>query len=349
LLRVSSAAQVDISRTQTNAPVTNTPVKGVLNIAHGSIIEAGESILLDASVDTQIDGQLLMQGGSLNLSASRISLGGVGTTGLSLTGNDFASLSLNELVLTSRSSVDIYGGFMQSFDRLRINAAALDGYGTDTSSLTATELVLLNTAGASADNLVDHSYTGTGDLSLNAQSISLQRGDFKIRGFNTLNMNVANDLTMAANGSLTLDVAEGITLDAGRLTAENGVNYILDAGNSALSLLNSTTSADIDRAVGARVSIKAEQIVHAGFIDLASGVLNMQANGAGASANLQLIDGSVINMSGIEQKFADVSVYSSGGVVKLTAKHGSVNMATQALIDVSGGAGQGRAGAVRLK
>ncbi len=340
LLRVSNSSQVDITR-KGNA----VPASGALIIASGSVIEAGQSMLFDASINTQIDGQLVMKGGSLNLGASRISLGGVGATGLSLTENDFASLSLDELVLTSRSSVDLYG-FNQSFDKLRINAAALDGYGTDASSLTAAELVLTNIGGFTADNTADFTHTGTGDLSLNAQSIGLEKGDFEIRGFKNLNMAAVNDLTMAANGSLKLDLSANAVIDAGRITALGGINYAIDAGNSTLTTLNSTTSTVTDRAIGAQLTIKAGQIVHGGFIDLASGDLNMQAEGSGAGGNLQLANGSVINMSGIERDFADSAVYSSGGMIKLVSKQGAVNMDSQAVINVSGGAGQSNAGAI---
>ena len=65
-------------------------------------------MLLDASQSTTLEGDILMKGGSLNLSANAINMGdidGVNDSALNLSNQKLVNISVDELVLNSRGMV----------------------------------------------------------------------------------------------------------------------------------------------------------------------------------------------------------------------------------------------------
>lgn len=111
LLRVSADEQVDINRVYS----ANQPqgVEGDLTVANNAVLQAEKSMLIDASRSSQINGDIEMDGGSLNLAANEINLGeveGLASTGaLNLSNADLNKLTVDELVLTSRNAVNLRG------------------------------------------------------------------------------------------------------------------------------------------------------------------------------------------------------------------------------------------------
>ena len=86
-MRVASGEQAEIERTGTTGAL------GTLDVQAGATLSAGAgAILLDASRDTSLLGDLSLAGGSLNVGASLITLGapGVAANGLVLTTDDLA-------------------------------------------------------------------------------------------------------------------------------------------------------------------------------------------------------------------------------------------------------------------
>lgn len=337
LLRASSAEQALIDRNG-----SSNPTRGVLNVASGARISAETSMILDASLNSTMAGSLVMEDGSLNLGASRISLGDVTGTpgGLVLDATDLNSLHVNELVLTSRSSVDIHGDFNQSFNHLVIDAAALNGYqGSGENVILQADSVRLGNAGnASSDTTPD----GVGNLTMQAGKLELATGNIALRGFNTVNVN-ASEINLAGSGALDVGQSD-LTLD-GRITAgTRRAQYHIGTDGNIITANTANITVSRSAALAAGLSLAASEIEHGGVIDLASGDVNLLAD----NGDVVLADGSQINVSGIARDFAGDMRYSQGGDVELVATQGSVMQQTAAEVNVSGGGNEGKAGGLRV-
>ncbi|MDT8383295.1 MAG: filamentous hemagglutinin family protein [Gammaproteobacteria bacterium] len=190
LLRVSSANQVSVRRANSGNGT------GALTIAEGATIGADESMVLDATGASQIDGTLDISGGSLNLGAEKVSLGDVpaNTQGLTISNTDLSKWALRELVLTSRGNVDFYGDV---------------NFGTDVGGNTLLQSLAFETPG-----LVNHG----GDTTLTAGSIRLTapetNGDqVAITAAGVTNgSNTANTNPTGASGSLTISTNVTLTI-----------------------------------------------------------------------------------------------------------------------------------------
>jgi filamentous hemagglutinin family protein len=342
LLRASSAGQLSIHR-------SNEPgLLGDLTVEAGASIAAGRSMVLDASHNTTVNGELQMVGGSLNLGASRISLGAVtgSPTGLVLDTTDLNRLTVDELVLTSRSSVDLYGDLDLDFSNLAIEAAAIAGYqqAGENVHLHADSFRLGNPSTA----ISSVTATGTGDLTVNAGHVELADGSMALRGFNNVSLQSDGDITLAGSGALNVEGSTGLTLD-GRITAsQRRAEYSINANNALLATQNSAAeTATRSEALASDLTLQAVKIVHQGVIDLASGHVTLHAAGSDSNDDVLLVDGSVINVAGVARDFAGETHYSSGGDITLLADHGSVNQQAGAVLNVSGGGGVAAAGSLK--
>jgi len=220
-------------------------------------------MLLDSTKDTLFDGNIDMQGGSLALAASKISVGAapVGTSGLVLSATQF---TLDELQLTSSSDIDLYGGVAINAGLLDIRAAHLNGFDNSgaTASLTADTIKLSNTTAKSASN-----GNGDGSLSLTAKDIQLGSGNYAINGFAKVNFTATNAIkglgqmldkttgqsALSAAGKLT--VAGDLALNAGHFVGDAGASTAIDASGhqvqiAALGADNSAWTSGLGRKLG---------------------------------------------------------------------------------------------------
>jgi len=356
LLRLSGDKQVILNRTYTPG------VKGDLLIAAGSTLKATKSMLLDASQSTQILGDIQMQGGSLNLAANTINMGEVANLAddaLNLSNLRLANLAVDELVLTGRDSIGVYGNVGRvnadglllndnngsplpiQFERLVINTAGLTGHGSaaDTARLQAGTLEIQNTAAATNHQVVD----GQGQLDLLADSVKIGNGNFAIQGFTAVNINAGNEFRAVGKGSL--DVAADLNLSTAAVTADGGSNLNLNAGgyHAQFNSLNSTTS--VDGGFGGVIEVIADTIAFNTKAVLPSGSFGLHAlNGDVAMGGQSHID-----LAGRAVQFADQTGYTSGGHFKAMADHGKIVMATESLIDIDSGGGKAAGGSLTLQ
>jgi hypothetical protein len=170
LVRISSLAQVDVTR---DKAVSGNA--GVLVVEEGATLKADGSMLLDSTRDTRFAGDIAMQGGSLALKSSKISLGDApeDASGLVLKDSGF---QVDELKLTSASELNFYGSTDISTQHLIIDAAAINGFNSSGSvtSFKADSILLRNT-GSTAAMRGD----GSGQLVMNASAIKLGNGAFQ--------------------------------------------------------------------------------------------------------------------------------------------------------------------------
>ena len=352
LLRVSAAPQARINRRYADGEAKGQ--RSVLNIGAGAVLEADQSMILDAAQDMTFDGEIRMAEGSLNIGASHVSIGDApeATTGFVLNKQTLAAFQAKELVLTSRDAVDVYGPVQVQAERLVVEAAGLHGHDmTDgtTATITADHLELANRNNATATQNPTQS---GGTLQLDAQDLVIGGGEFGIEGYNQVNMQASREIRGIDKGALT--AAAPTLLDAGRVSvADGGELSITAVTNGAdktyheIAVTRSQPSYDpVETAadLGGELTLTGSRIEHGGRIELPSGEVTLQAMGGESGDGVHLLDGSEILVSGSARTFADSTVYAPAGSVKLAAANGDVVMDEGSRLDLSGASGGGDAG-----
>ena len=354
LLRVSNGEQLSLLRKD------ETGVRGTLDIKSGAVISATGSTLFDASKETLLGGTLSLRG-SLNLGAPRISLGtpSATTEGLVLSSATLNALTVNELVLTSRQGVDLYGALNLSFDHLVIQAPGLGGYenGNQTAALRASQITLSNPDELAAYTAPAGATFGAGHLSLFAAQIDLStaqnspdskaRAEFGINGFASTQFAASDAIVGAGSGAFRW--VGDVSMITPRLTTDRGTNLSLIT-DGALSLRGASDAPSANRsdALGGALSLTARRIEVATRIEMPSGQIELHATSGAAGEGVRLLDGALIDVTGRAIDFAGTPAFAPGGGVKLIADHGDVVAVGNALIDVSGSTTGGAAGSLRL-
>lgn len=355
LLRVSGDRQVVLNRTETAGD------RGELKVAAGAKLSALESMLMDASKSTQLLGDITMQGGSLNLSANTLNIGEVDNlagNALNLSNRQLANLAVDELVLTARDGIGVYGTLGQvdtngafltdqngrpraiRFEHLAINAAGIVGHGNAASKarLEAGKLELQNTAGAVNNQAAD----GRGQLELSADSVEIGTGQFSILGFETVDM-LANK-EFRASGKGGLNVGKDLNLTAALLTADGGSHLTVNAARQVnVHGLTSTTS--VSGGFGGAIDMIADAINFNSKAILASGNFGLHA----LNGDVTLGGQASLDLAGRAIKFADRMAYTPGGHFKAVADHGKVITAAGSMINVSSGGGKAAGGSLTMR
>ena len=174
-------------------------------------LESAGTVLFDATLD--------LSGGTLALIGDRISLGDTSgvTEGLALSNAQLATLALDSLVLSSRSTIDLYGAIDFRTGEMSLRGRALRGFGDGGAQLSAGST--LRFAGLTANDAYDAG-TGTGSLSLSARDVELDGGYAAFTGFNRVAVAAQNDISLRGRGQL--DASADLSFRAQRLTAESG-------------------------------------------------------------------------------------------------------------------------------
>lgn len=357
LLRLSADKQIILNRS--SAP----GAQGELVVASGAILKASKSMLLDASKSSTLEGDILMDGGSLNLSANAINMGDVtGLTGnaLNLTNRKLMNLSVEELILNSRGTVGFYGNVGQvdgsnnpipgddglqapiKFDRLVVNGSGFSGFGSSgqAARLQANNLLLANPLNAGATV----AGTGQGRLDLLAANFTQGEGTFAINGFNAVNFSVNNGFI--ADGTSILNVASDLTLNAGYLTTTGGSSLKLDAVGHAVQVNgNGSAISSVSSGFGGAMEFIADTVAFNANALLPSGNLSLHALtgdvAVGSAAN--------IDLAGRAVAFADTVDYTPGGMFTAIADNGTVALASGSKLDLSTGGGSAAGGNLVLK
>jgi len=356
LLRLSGDKQVVLNRTETSG------VAGELRVAAGSTLKSSKSMLLDASQSTELSGDIQMHGGSLNLAANTINIGEVDNLGgnaLNLSNLKLANLAVDELVLTGRDSIGVYGNVGQvnadgslitdingqsqaiKFDRLVINTAGFTGHGTasDSAKLQAGSLTVQNTAAATNQQAVD----GQGQLELQADSFKVGSGNFAIQGFNGVNINAAKEFRAAGKGSV--DVAADLNVTTAALTADGGSNIKLNAAGYQAQFNSLNSTAAVVSSFGGVIDVIADAIGFNTKAVLPSGSFGLHA----LTGDVTLGQQANVDLAGRAVQFADQFDYTPGGHFKAESDHGKVLMAAGSMVDVDSGGGKAAGGSVTLK
>ena len=365
LLRVSSGDQVALNR------ANSTGNTGVLDIQSGAVVAADSSMILDSSVRSQVDGSIDIVGGSLTLASDRISLGTApsGTPGLVLTGDEINKLAPRDLILNSRSTLDLYGDLTFGVDSnnqvllnsLTIDAAGVAGYDASGESKIAANHIQLSNPGDSTFSapvnpdvtptagtgtltlaaLTDSNASGSAaDVSTESGQVVLGQGGYQIQGYSDVSITADKEITGSGQGVLTTPA--NVRLSTPNITGEAGADTRLNVGQ-ALNMVNgaagTASAAPITTGLGAQFSALAQTIDLATSITLPSGSVDLRAAG-----DLSLSDGAQLNVAGETRTMADVPLGTWGGMAALNSDIGNVRVAGGATIDVSGASPGGSAG-----
>ncbi len=324
LLRVSSAGQASVIRKSSDL-VRQT---GTLEVASGAQLTSSGSILLDASKDSILNGKISMDKGALTLSSSLITLGNVANanTGLHLSEATLNQLHVDSLSLNSYSTIDIAGAINLQLKDFTIDAAGVHGYGsaTQTAKLNANSITLQNTHNA----IAEINDLGQGLLQLQASNMILGSGNYEMTGFSLINLDAKNQLFN--NGHSILTTHSDMRIATPLWTAASGADTTLNMESYQLSTL-AVGAATPTSGLGARLSVLANEIDHQGYIELASGVVTLNAR-----QRLTLDSGSSIDTSGQDISLASSHIATPGGTINLAVEHGDLAIQQGATLDLSG-------------
>ncbi len=337
LLRISAGPQAQIT------PTNTTGASGILQVADGAQLSADGSMLFFATADTQIDGNILMNGGSINIGSGLISLGDVPATvntGLVFSNADLAALTVDELILTSGSSIDFYSDINLSFTDVELRAAALRGADSTTNNVTinAANTLELNSP---VNSLAALASTGTGSLDLNAAQLTLGQGAMAIVGFDQVNLSATAGVIGDARGQFQINSNNnGLSIQAPVITATGAANTNIISDGQVTLAGNGDLAANILalQGLGSQLSITGSRILHQGQISLPSGTVTLDANG-NDSADGVILSNATIDVAGQAVQFGEQLIASSGGDIRLSSLMGDVDLQVGSILNMSGVSG----------
>ena len=349
LLRVSADQQIALNRTDSSG------AGGRLSIESGAKLSASQSMLLDASQTTTLDGDIEMKDGSLSLSANSINVGEINNqagNALNLSNQKLQNLRVDELILSSRDTINFYGDVGQkdkagnfaplSFNQLVLNAGGLSGFGDSSQkiNLQANILTLQNN-----QNVVVKTHgTGQGQLNLAANSYRQGDGKFNVDGFNSVNIDTQKDFTVAGNGKL--NVAADLKLTSGYLTSEAGKKLDINAtGHQAQFATHAGVNLPVATDFGGTINVTANAIDFNAKALLPSGKLGLQSLTGDISFGSQ----AQLDLAGRKVRFADTFDYTPGGLLSAVADEGKIILAEGSKVDLSSGGGSAKGGKLDLQ
>ncbi|MBU1424254.1 MAG: filamentous hemagglutinin family protein [Gammaproteobacteria bacterium] len=358
LLRVSSAAQVGVSRTNLSGAAAT------LTVENGATVGAEDAVLLDASSVTTVGDSAIVNAKSFSVSASDIDIGDnpvSGANSLALRGALLErALAFDSLTLHSYHDINFFGGAslggldasqQHLMNDLVIDASNLNGFNNTglTNVIDAANVTLLN----SNTGTTPAPAYGGGNLTINADHITLGAGDKSIRGFDTVTLAAAGQIVAQDKGTLTLSAGDAVVhklvLQATQITATNGSDLTIDAGSDLVSIEQVAGAAAPDaEALNAKLTIIGKRIVDNGTIDLAAGSVTLHATGTDAADGVTLGSGSSTSATGLAKTISGQTRYAQAGSVSLIADNGDIDIQNGALVDVSGVSDGGDAGTINI-
>lgn len=277
----------------------------------------------------------------------------------------FAAPALETLSLTARDALNFYGSVAldtvdpqtgrSKLQNLIITTPAMYGLGdtSDVATIRTANLIWNGATQAPGAVASGGAGSGHGTLDIEAQRIDFGYGPYSqpngldqnarlALGFANVNLNASDRITANHKGSLAVYETQGaydpikgylysggnLNLRTPLLTGEAGsVNALKAGGSLVLSGPAGTALAD---ALGAELTLEGRTVVLDGRIALASGKLQVKAEG-----NLTLTSGANLDLAGRTLPFNDINQYSWGGDVALYSRDGNIRQASGSRIDLS--------------
>lgn len=363
LLALSSKNNITYIRSGGSANAT----QGELIVENGSTLKAGNSAVVDATQNVNLDGSLaLSDGGKVTLGANRILIGDApqNVAGLGVNADSLAALGqLKSLTLNSYSNIDTFGevNIGNAGLDLTLNGAGIVGHlgaseaGTPSSNtasvITANTLTIKNNQDAVLNVAAESSGRA---LNINANTVRfesektlvttngvlLATDQTTLQGYSQLNIN-AGEVRTAATGQTNLNVAD-VNINAGRITSETGGKFTLKANDSLNTTQNNATTLSANTQFGGQLTIEANNLNVASKIESLSGQVNLKSNN-----NLVLADGANVSANSQYIQYYTATQHLDAGKVSLNSTTGNVNVNAGANVTVTS-TGDAKAGAVSV-
>lgn len=363
LLALSSKNNITYSRNGGSAAAT----QGELIVHEGSQLKAGNSAVLDATQNVNMNGSVsLSDGGKVTLGANRILIGDApaSTAGLNVTAGSLAALGqLKALTLNSYSNIDTYGAVNVGNSNLDLtfNAAGVVGHlaagetgapsDTAASTITANTFTLKNNQNAV---LIDGAPASGRSLNINANTVRFEgeqapvttngqlaaTDQTTVQGYSQFNIN-AGEVRTAATGQTNLNVAQ-VNINAGRITSETGGKYTLKASDTLNTQQNTAVTLGANTQFGGQLTIAADRLNVASHIESLSGQVNLQSN-----QDLTLASGANVAANSQSINYYTTTQHLNAGKVTLSSTTGNVNVDASATVNVTS-TGDAKAGMVQV-
>ena len=347
LVRVSTDASAAITRSGQPAGTIQK-----VAIAAGASL-AGEGVIIDSTYAADLDGSLDVQAGTLTLGSGQISLlldgsvpaltGSVVTDHLVLEGDLLQRASQSDLLrLLSYRTIDLYGdGTLGSGElaRLELLASGLRGYGASAAGavIRAGDVYFARPNAGMTD--LSGPAAPSGRLSVQGSRLLLGPGQLSVGGYDKFDVTVAGGVRAQAGGSFSL--GGHATFNAPALVGGQGVSYkITAAGDLDFRRGGLSTVAP---GLGARMNLQGAAVNLASDILLPSGVLSVTATTGDINVSGRLA------VNGQAREFFDVTRYTDGGSIDLTARQGSVRLLAGSDVSVAAHVAGGEAGYLTVR
>lgn len=345
LLRVSADKTANILR-----PGITTNSSPILSIGSAATLKGG-SIILDSSSNISLDSKAVLLASSYQFNAGSIALqlsesSVVPTvTGLVLTRDILNKIqSASSLKLQSYSSIDLYGagsfGSSSSLDQLTLSAGQIRGVDTlgGSVSIAAKNLRLENSA-----SVIASSSNGSlsGSLSFAANSIELGSNQLAINGYSSVLMNAPRGII--GQGSGEISVQGDLIAKTSVIAGAAGANRALKARGIVSFEKSSVSPPDVlVSGLGSSLTVSGGTVNVGTAISLPSGSLTLLANSG------DLIIGSLLDVSGTEQRFYDIRKITSAGNINLSSTAGNVLLSPDATLNLASPANGGDGGTLSI-
>ncbi|MBJ7391025.1 MAG: filamentous hemagglutinin family protein, partial [Chthoniobacterales bacterium] len=300
-----------------------------------------------------LDGSLDVQAGTLTLGSGQISLlldgsapaltGSVVTDHLVLQGDLLQRASQSDLLrLLSYRTIDLYGdGTLGSGElaRLELLASGLRGYGAGAAGavIRAGDVYFARPNAGMTD--LSAPAAPSGRLSVQGSRLLLGPGQLSVGGYDKFDTTVAGGVRAEAGGSLSLGGDAAFIAPA--LVGVQGVSYDITASGD-LDFQRGGLST-VAAGLGVRMNLQGAAVNLASDILLPSGVLSVTATTGDINVSGRLA------AIGQAREFFDVTRYTDGGLIDLTARQGSVRLLAGSDVSVAAHAGGGDAGYLTVR
>ena len=349
LLRISSDQNATSTRTGTDASST-----AELSIGSGVAL-SGASLTLDSSGNTSISPSASLNASRISLKAGKIAFNFDGSTeagALNLGGTLLQSLdTAKALNLTSYSSMDFHGSGLlgsASLAFLGLHAGEILGDNSSSDSIEATTLLIDNASGSTDPSGGAPVATG-GALTLTGSVLKVGSGALSIGGFQTTTASASGGIegtttALSSSGAKvagTLALGGNLILNTPLLTGSASSKTSIQAAGS-LNVVSSSGSGAITPGLGASLKLKGGTVDIAAPIELPSGSVSIE------STTGDLTVAGKIDVSGVSKTYFNVTKYTSGGAIALSADSGNVNLLSGSLLDLNAPSAAGSAGSLSV-
>ena len=349
LLAVSDLYLPVVSRTTSNAVAGAT-----VTVQQGATLSSGGALAFDAPGDIALDGTLKGKGASWSLSSGSVAFVGSGTSAdtLNIDSSLVAALQQAGAVrIASQGDIDIdssvslgvnAAGTAPTLNSLTLIANSIDNQAGGNSVFGGASLSLGGVTALDSSNPVTAPTAGAGKLSFVADTLTVGPDVLAVNGFAQTTAQVAG--AVETQGAGYLNVGGNLTINAAELTAAPSPGNSSGASDGPGSTLAATgiltigaptavaAGTTLPTLIGGSLTLSASDIEDAGKIVVPSGIVELDSTG-----NLHVLSTATIDAAGATVQAVDVTAYSPGGLVSLTAG-GNLSLDAGSSISVAGSA-----------